>query len=166
MDEPIGYAKVEDGAIVETVFQNRRPPAGYLPVFRIMPSNWDSELQAVSGEWIYTILADRIEQRPDWFFYPVEQVIERLQRHKIIEVRRLQLERMQAALPGIDSPETAEVVVEIMRSILPAALSLSAKLRTVRDTVTAANNAVAYLNGLTDIPTLRAYDPRTGPNWP
>lgn len=165
-ETPIGYAKVVDGAIFELVRASNRPPAGYLPVYRIMPVNWDPELQTATGEWIDTVLADRVEQRPDWIFYPQEDVIERVQTRKIRQVRRLQLEKMQAALPGIKDVETAELVLEIMRSILPAALSLSAKMARIRDTVQAANNAVSYLNSETDIPTLRAYDPRTAPAWP
>ena len=163
---PFAYARIVDGAVAELVRPSNRPPAGYLPVYRIMPVNWDSELQAATGEWLYTVLADRVEQRPDWFFYPTETVVERVQTRKIRQVRRLQLEKMQAVLPGIKDVDTAELVLEVMRSILPAALTLSAKMAKVRDTVQAANNAVSYLNSETDIPTLRAYDPRTAPAWP
>ena len=163
---PFAYAKVIDGAVAELVRPSTRPPAGYLPVYRIMPPDWDPELQTATGEWIYTVLADRVEQRPDWIFYPTELVVERLQRRKIKQVRRLQIDKMQAVLPGIRDVETAELVLQIMRSILPAALSLSEKMAQVRDTVQAANAAVTYLQTETDIPTLRAYDPRTAPAWP
>lgn len=167
-NQPIGQALVRDGAVVEIV-RTTRALAGYLPVYHVMPPDWDPELQTATGEWIDTVLADRVERRPDWIFYPTELVVERLQQQKTKQVRRLQIEKMQAVLPGIrdvETAETAELVLEIMRSILPAALSLSAKMARVRDTVQAANAAVTYLRSETDIPTLRAYDPRTAPTWP
>lgn len=164
-DRPVGYAKVDDGTLVEFV-KTDRPPVGYLPVYQASPPNWDPELMATTGEWIDEILPDRINRRPDFIFLPVEAAADKIRDRKKSQVRLLQVKRMGLVLPAVETPEMGELLVEIMRSILPAALSLSPKIRYVRDTVQAANAAVQHLDSLTEIAPLRAYNPRSDPQWP
>ncbi|HBA35865.1 MAG TPA: hypothetical protein DCZ12_17200 [Gammaproteobacteria bacterium] len=160
------YVLVKSNAIVRSrQFDTAAPTLSsnkgeWLPVAETAPPIYDPEVERI--EEVLTINGNIVNQ--SYTIVPIPLI--NVKRAKLAELKAELLSRMGAVMPGLSDEGTLEIVIELWRSIAPAARNPTSDMATAISILVAWRSAKQAINALATQAGVAAYNVVTDPAWP